>query len=174
MSDLCSMCVIWCATLIMVQWYHMVTWDWGQHWIRKCLVAWRHQAITWTDVDLLHRFWTAVHVNWLQQIKEILLNTISEYVEYYLFLFIFSLNVVQNKCTLLMCDISPSKQNNLWGSVASPEGNFREFPKLLFCLKSLRIILFKFLPHLPGVNNLTHFPLVLHICISESGQHWFR
>ena len=24
----------------------------GQHWLRYCLVAWRHQAITWTNVDL--------------------------------------------------------------------------------------------------------------------------
>ena len=24
----------------------------GQHWLRKWLVAWRHQAITWTNVDL--------------------------------------------------------------------------------------------------------------------------
>ena len=26
--------------------------DLGQHWLRKWLVAWRHQAITWTNVDL--------------------------------------------------------------------------------------------------------------------------
>ena len=26
--------------------------DLGQHWLRKWLVAWRHQAITWTSVDL--------------------------------------------------------------------------------------------------------------------------
>ena len=25
----------------------------GQHWFRQWLVAWRHQAITWTNVDLL-------------------------------------------------------------------------------------------------------------------------
>ena len=24
----------------------------GQHWLRKWLGAWRHQAITWTNVDL--------------------------------------------------------------------------------------------------------------------------
>ena len=26
----------------------------------------------------------------------------------------------------------------------------------------------------PGVNELTHLPLMLHICVSELGQHWFR
>ena len=26
--------------------------DIGQHWLRKWLAAWRHQAITWTIVDL--------------------------------------------------------------------------------------------------------------------------
>ena len=26
--------------------------DLGQHWLRRWLVAWRHQAITWTNVDL--------------------------------------------------------------------------------------------------------------------------
>ena len=26
--------------------------DMGQHWLRQWLVAWRHQAITWTNVDL--------------------------------------------------------------------------------------------------------------------------
>ena len=27
--------------------------DLGQHWLRKWLVAWRHQAITWTSIDLI-------------------------------------------------------------------------------------------------------------------------
>ena len=27
--------------------------DLGQHWLRLWLVAWQHQAITWTNVDLL-------------------------------------------------------------------------------------------------------------------------
>ena len=26
--------------------------DLGQHWFRKCFVAWWYQAITWTNVDL--------------------------------------------------------------------------------------------------------------------------
>ena len=26
--------------------------DLGQHWLRQWLVAWRHQAITWTSFDL--------------------------------------------------------------------------------------------------------------------------
>ena len=27
---------------------------------------------------------------------------------------------------------------------------------------------------LTNMGKLTHLPLVLHICVSESGQHWFR
>ena len=26
----------------------------------------------------------------------------------------------------------------------------------------------------PAVNGLTHLPLVVHICVSDSGEHWFR
>ena len=29
-------------------------------------------------------------------------------------------------------------------------------------------------PYLPIHTALTHLPLVPHICVSESGQHWFR
>ena len=32
--------------------------DLGQHWLRWWLVAWKHQAITWTKVDLSVRFST--------------------------------------------------------------------------------------------------------------------
>ena len=32
----------------------------------------------------------------------------------------------------------------------------------------------KFNLNLLGANDLTHLPLVPHICDSESGQHWFR
>ena len=28
--------------------------------------------------------------------------------------------------------------------------------------------------HMLGAKPLSHLPLVLHICVSESGQHWFR
>ena len=28
--------------------------------------------------------------------------------------------------------------------------------------------------HLAGSNELTHLPLMPHICVSKSGQHWFR
>ena len=30
--------------------------DLGRHWFRKWLVAWRHQAITWTNVELALKF----------------------------------------------------------------------------------------------------------------------
>ena len=30
------------------------------------------------------------------------------------------------------------------------------------------------LPFCSSLSALTHLPLVLHICVSESGQHWFR
>ena len=32
--------------------------NWGQHWLKQWLVAWRHQAITWTNVD-----WSSVKSN---------------------------------------------------------------------------------------------------------------
>ena len=32
----------------------------------------------------------------------------------------------------------------------------------------------KWRPFCLGLNELTHLPLVLHICITESGQYWFR
>ena len=36
--------------------------DLGQRWLRWCLVAWRHQAITWTNVDLSSLRSRAVHL----------------------------------------------------------------------------------------------------------------
>ena len=36
--------------------------DLGQHWFRQWLVAWRHQAITWTNVDLSSVRSTDVHL----------------------------------------------------------------------------------------------------------------
>ena len=35
--------------------------DLGQHWLRKWLVAWRHQAITWTNVDLSSIRYSDIH-----------------------------------------------------------------------------------------------------------------
>ena len=43
--------------------------DLGQHWLRLWLVAWQHQAITWTNVDLL-----------LVRFNDILFRAISEQV----------------------------------------------------------------------------------------------
>ena len=41
--------------------------DLGQHWIRWWLVAWRHQAITWTNVDLLSGRSCGIHLTTLSQ-----------------------------------------------------------------------------------------------------------
>ena len=35
----------------------------GQHWLRKWLVAWRHQAITWTNVDLSSVRSSGIHLS---------------------------------------------------------------------------------------------------------------
>ena len=34
----------------------------GQHWLRQWLVTWRHQAITWTDVDLSSERSSNIHL----------------------------------------------------------------------------------------------------------------
>ena len=51
----------------------------------------------------------------------------------------------------------------------SPESNFSRIPNLLFCIKSLKIILFDYsvLLYLPGAIELTHWGWVMHICISN-------
>ena len=36
--------------------------DLGQHWFRQWFVAWRHQAITWTNVDLSSQRSSDVHL----------------------------------------------------------------------------------------------------------------
>ena len=51
----------WCSTFKSNHWVSLTHWglvtpygdsDLGQHWLRQWLVAWWHQAITWTNVDL--------------------------------------------------------------------------------------------------------------------------
>ena len=48
--------------------------------------------------------------------------------------------------------------------------------KLLFCILTLKIVLLKFLPHLPapGINELTHGGLVTPYGNTDLGQHWLR
>ena len=41
--------------------------DLGQHWFRYWLVAWRHQAITWTNVDLSSVRSCGIHVRTISQ-----------------------------------------------------------------------------------------------------------
>ena len=51
-------------------------WDLGQHWLRLWLVAWRHQAITWTNVELLWVRSIGIHLSSIKQ--EILQPSITE------------------------------------------------------------------------------------------------
>ena len=39
----------------------------GQHWFRWWLVAWRHQAITWTNVDLSSVRFSGIHLRAISQ-----------------------------------------------------------------------------------------------------------
>ena len=41
--------------------------DLGQHWLRKWLVAWWHQAITWTNVDLSSMEFCGIHLTTILQ-----------------------------------------------------------------------------------------------------------
>ena len=40
------------AKKLATQWCQMATHIWVEKWLRKWLVVWRHQAITWTNIDL--------------------------------------------------------------------------------------------------------------------------
>ena len=50
--------------------------DVGLHWLRKWLVAWRHQAITWTNVDLPSVRSIGIHLSIISQ--EILQPSITK------------------------------------------------------------------------------------------------
>ena len=50
--------------------------DLGQHWLRQWLVAWRHQAITWTNVDLPSVRSIGIHLSTILQ--EILQPSITK------------------------------------------------------------------------------------------------
>ena len=41
--------------------------DLGQHWLMQWLVAWRHQAITWTNVDWSSVKSTDIHIRAISQ-----------------------------------------------------------------------------------------------------------
>ena len=41
--------------------------DLGQHWFRQWLVAWRHQAITWTNVDWSSVTYSDIHLRAISQ-----------------------------------------------------------------------------------------------------------
>ena len=51
--------------------------DLGQHWLRQWIVAWRHQAITWTNVDLSSVRFNDVHLMAISQ--DILQPSITEF-----------------------------------------------------------------------------------------------
>ena len=62
-----------------------------------------------------------------------------------------------------------------WSSVAFNWDQLHSKCSRYYSLRmALKIMLLKLLPHLPGANELTHLHLVLHICASQSGQHWLR
>ena len=42
--------------------------DLGQHWFRKWLVAWRHQAITWTNIDVTSERSSDIHLRTISQV----------------------------------------------------------------------------------------------------------
>ena len=50
-----------------------------------------------------------------------------------------------NQCRLLICE---------QGSVVSPDSNSAASAQAVFCIMSLKIMLLKLLPHLPGANEL--------------------
>ena len=49
--------------------------DLGQHWLRHWLVAWQHQTITWTSIDISSKVFCGIHSAVLQ---ELLLNLIHD------------------------------------------------------------------------------------------------
>ena len=52
--------------------------DLCQHWLRKWLVAWQHQAITWTNVDFLLMKFYDIHLRAVeQQVSKLLFCIIS-------------------------------------------------------------------------------------------------
>ena len=60
----------------MYQWWNLTHWglvtpygvgDLGQHWIRQWLVAWRHQVITWTNVDWSSVKSSDIHIRVISQ-----------------------------------------------------------------------------------------------------------
>ena len=81
----------------------------GQHWLRLWL-AWRHKAITWTNVTLL-----------INEFRRIYLRAISQWVS-----------------------------------------------QMIFYMMSLKIVLLKFLPYIPGAYELIS-PILYYITIKWSG-----
>ena len=61
--------------------------DLGQHWLRLWLVAWRHQAITWTNVDLPSVRSIGIHLSTiLQEILQPSITKISWKITFWKFL----------------------------------------------------------------------------------------
>ena len=76
------------------------------------------------------------------------------------------------------CLMAPSYYH-YWLTVVTSTGSFgiqlltisQEMLVIKMWLKNFQS---KLQAHLSGGNELTHLPLVLHICVSKSGQQWFR
>ena len=69
-----------------------------------------------------------------------------------------------NECWLIIRIIQcHSPKSNIFSS-------FHEFIRNMYS----EIALLKWLSLIPAAKELTHLPLVMQICVSESDQHWFR
>ena len=52
----------------------------GHHWLGICLVAWRHQAITWTNVDFSLVTFCEIHLTTISHQVAILYNDFENYI----------------------------------------------------------------------------------------------
>ena len=83
----------------------------GQHWLREWLVAWCHQAITWTNVDLSSVRSSGIHLRAiLQEIPQPSVNEISLKITYLKFCSnlpgadeLNSISISHKICTLFSC-----------------------------------------------------------------------
>ena len=63
--------LIWNLTiikLVMAQWSYMASWNLGQYWLRLCLAAWRHQDITWSNLDQPSKRFISIQLRGILQV----------------------------------------------------------------------------------------------------------
>ena len=95
-------------------------------------------------------------------------------------------HICVGKLTIIGSDnsLSPGwRQAIIWTNagillIEPPETNFNEILINIhtFSFKKMHLKMLSGIwwPFCPGLNVFTHLPLVLHICASELGKHWFR